>query len=57
MVLLQRLVTDGVTSPLFNPGLPPRELERAFDQIAAMLGTNVVTLRPHGEHDEMPLAA
>ncbi len=57
MVLLQRLVTDGVTSPLFNPGLPPRELERAFDRIAAMLGTNVVTLRPHGEHDEMPLAA
>ena len=57
MVLLQRLVTDGVTSPLFNPGLPPRDLERAFDRIAAMLGTNVVTLRPHGEPDDLRLAA
>ena len=57
MVLLLRLVTDGVTSPLFNPGRPARDLERAFDHIAAMLGTNVVALRPHGGHDDLPLAA
>jgi len=58
MVLLQRLVTDGVTSPLFNPGRPARDLERAFDHIASMLGSNVVQLRPHdGGQDELPIAA
>jgi hypothetical protein len=58
MVLLQRLVTDGVTSPLFNPGRPARDLERAFDHITSTLGSNVVQFRPHdGGQDEMPLAA
>lgn len=57
MVLLQRLVTDGVTSPLFNPSLPPRELERAFDRISSTLGTNIVPLRPHGDQDDLRLAA
>ena len=40
MVLLRRLVTDGTTSPLFQPAAEPRELERELERIRRVLGVD-----------------
>lgn len=58
MVLLRRLLTDGVTSPLFKAHGPLQELERAIERIHNLLGPMpVIQLRPAVATEPLRLAA
>jgi hypothetical protein len=58
VVLLQRLLTDGATSPLFKAHGPLQELERAIERIHNLLGPMpVIQLRPAASTEPLRLAA